>query len=616
VSGKAKTRRIRALVAAAAAVLAAGLLWGIGSALAASESLPPEEGKVVLHLGWTNDPDSLNPFMGYEASSYEVWTLNYELLVGFRASDMANVPGLGLATDWQASDDGKTWTFTITDKSKWQDGKPLTACDVAFTYNYCLKNKMELFIDYLRFIDSVEAPNDTTVVFKCSKAKANMLGLWIPILPEHIWSKVTPEDAEASFKNAPPIVGSGPFQTVEWKRGVYVRMVANKDYWRGAPKIDEVIFETYQNPDTMAQDLRSGALESAWNIPAAQVDALDAKPDLESIRAVTRGFDELGMNCADQKKYPKSTGHPALTDPAFRQALQWAVDKDKLIEIAYGGNSSPADTLIQRDYYAADADYHWTPPAEQAYTFDLEKARQSLDDAGYPDSDGDGIREYRGEPITLRLYSRSESPVSQGCGRLITGWFREIGLDIDYQVIDDNALDGLQFREEGGEYAPDFDMFIWGWYGDVDPNYILSVLTTSAVRGWSDTVWSNEEYDKLFLKQQTTMDLQKRVDIVHRMEQIVYEESPYILLAYTKDLECANKGKWSGWVRANEGEGAWWYNTLPDTYMAVAPTGAEEASDGGPATGLIVAIVAAVAAAAIVVVVLLRRRGGRAEIEG
>jgi peptide/nickel transport system substrate-binding protein len=603
------------LAALFVAVLAAGLVWGIAGALASGDSPSPAAGKTILRLGWTNDPDNLNPFIGYESSSYEIWAINYELLVGFRAKDYANVPGIGLATDWQTSEGGKVWTFTITDKSRWQDGEPLTAKDVAFTYNYVIDNDLGMFIDYMKFIDHVEAPDATHVVFTCTKPKANMLGLWIPILPEHIWSKVSPKEVENKFKNSPPIIGSGPFQTVEWKKGEYVRLVANKDYWRGAPKVDEVIFQTYQNQDTMAQDIRTGAIQSAWNIPSAQFGPLNNEPGLEAIRAVTIGFDELGFNCADKKKYPKSTGHPVLQDPAFRSALQWAIDKDKIVSIGYSGNAAPADTIITKDFYTAEADYHLSPPSP--YTFDLAKAGQALDEAGYVDGDGDGVREYRGKPIKLRLYARTESPESQNCGKLITGWFEDIGLDIDYQVIDDGALGDKQYNYDGDQYAPDFDMFIWGWGGDVDPNFILSVLTTSSIESWSDCIWSNAEFDKLFLDQQSTIDVQERIAIVKRMQQIVYDESPYIPLVYPLDLEAADKGKWTGWVRANEDKGAWWYNTQPDTYVAVHPGATvQTGSSGSSSTGLIVGLVVAVAAIALVVVLLLRRRGGRAETEG
>ena len=615
-AGKRRMGRRRALVIAVVALLAVGLVWGLGSALAGGESASPAAGKTVLRLGWTNDPDNLNPFIGYESSSYEIWAINYELLVGFRASDMANVPGVGLATKWETSPDGKVWTFTITDKSKWQDGEPLTASDVAFTYNYVIKNKLGMFIDYMKFIDKVEAPDATTVVFSCSKPKANMLGLWIPILPEHIWSKIKPADAEKSFKNPPPIIGSGPFQTVEWKKGAFVRLVANKDYWRGAPKVDEVIYQTYQNQDTMAQDLKTGAIQSGWNVPSAQFTTLDKEPSLTGIRAVTIGFDEIGFNCADKKLYPKSTGHPVLTDPAFRSALQWAVDKDKIVAIGYNGNAAPADTIVTRDYYADVADYHWTPPAgdPSTYTFDLEKAKAALDAAGYTDSDGNGIREYKGKDIKLRLYARSESPESQNCGKLITGWFESIGLDINYQVIDDGALGDKQYNYDGNQYAPDFDMFIWGWGGDVDPNFILSILTTGSIEAWSDSVWSNAEYDKLFLEQQSTIDQQKRIEIVKQMQQIVYKDSPYIPLVYPLDLEVADTTNWTGWVRANQNKGAWWYNTQPDTYMAVQKGAAVQKTTSSN-TGLIVAIVAVVIVVLAIIVLLVRRRGRRSEVE-
>jgi peptide/nickel transport system substrate-binding protein len=598
-----------------AALLAVGLLWGLGSALASSESPAADGGKTILRLGWTNDPDSLNPFIGLESSSYEVWALNYDLLVGFRANDMANVPGVGLATDWETSPDGRVWTFTITDKAKWQDGEPLTAEDVAFTYNYVIDNEMGLFIDYVKFITKVEATDDTHVVFTCNKPKANMLGLWIPILPEHLWSKIKPADAEKSFQNPPPIVGSGPFQTVEVKKSSFIRMVANKDYWKGAPKIDEVIFQTYQNADTMAQDLKTGAIQTAWNIPAAQFEPLDAEPDLESIRCVTIGFDQLNFNCADKQTYPKSTGHPVLTDPAFRQALQWAIDKDKIVSIGYSNNAAPADTIVTRDYYSDSADYHWTPPADQAYTFDLEKAKAALDAAGYTDSDGNGVREYKGKDISLGLYSRAESTESQNCGKLITGWFEEIGLGIDYEVIDDSALTDKQFAYDGDQFAPDFDMAIWGWGGDVDPNFILSIMTTGQIESWSDCNWSNAEYDRLFLEQQTTIDLQERIGLVQRMQQIVYDESPYIPLVYPLDLENANTGRWTGWVRANQNKGAWWYNTQMDSYLAVQPGSAAPEESDGSNTGVIVAIVVAVGILVLVIVLVMRRRSGRVETE-
>jgi len=613
--GKRRMGHRRALVIAVVALLAVGLVWGLGSALAGDESASPAAGKTVLRLGWTREPDNLNPFIGYGTPSYEVWALNYDLLVGFQPKDMANVPGIGLATAWETSPDGKVWTFTITDKAKWQDGKPLTAADVAFTYNYCIENKMGMFIDYLTFIEKVEAPDATHVVFTCSKPKANMLGLWIPILPEHIWNKVSPADAEKSYKNSPPIIGSGPFQCVEWKRGSYVRMVVNKHYWKGAPKVDEIIFQNYQNPDTMTQDVKSGVVAAAWDIPDAQFKALSGNPDITPISCVTLGLNELGLNCYTGVA---SQGNPVLRDDKFRRALNYAVDKEKLLAVAYGGNGRVGTSLIQSEYYAPDSDYHWEPPADVKYPFDLERAKSELEAAGYTDTNGDGIRDYKGKPIVLRLWARTESVSSQNAGKLIAGWFGSIGLKIDYSVMDENAIADAQYNFEGKNqdvYAPDYDLFLWGWGGDADPNYILSVMTTGSIGSWSDCCWSNAEYDKLFLQQQTTIDLQQRIALVHRMQEIIYDESPYIVLVYPNELEAYNHTQFTGWQRSLDGKGKVWFDALPGLYMNIQKAEAKAAAGGGASTGLIVGLVIAAIVVLAIIVLLVRRRGRRSEVE-
>ena len=266
-------------------------------------------------------------------------------------------------------------------------------------------------------------------------------------------------------------------------------------------------------------------------------------------------------------------------------------------------------------YYSPEADYHWTPPAGVAYTFDLEKAKAALDAAGYTDTNGDGIRDYKGKPITLRLYSRAESAESQACGKLITGWFDSIGLKINFQVMDDGAIGDKIVNKDGNQFAPDYDMFIWGWGGDVDPNFILSIFTTDQIGNWSDCAWSNPEYDKLFLQQESTIDVQKRIELVHQMQQIVYQDTPYIVLAYPYDLEAYNDTQWTGWVRANNNKGAVWYNTQPDTYLAVHEVSSVVTSSSSN-TALIAGIVAAVAIIIIIVVLLVRRRGAHAEVEG
>ncbi|HJW74368.1 MAG TPA: peptide ABC transporter substrate-binding protein, partial [Thermoleophilia bacterium] len=504
-SREGRVRRRWAALLVAAIVLTAGLVWGLTSALAESASPSPGADKVTLRVGWINDPDGLNPFIGYESSAYEIWHLNYDMLIGYRAEDLAPVPELAAEMP-TTSADGLTVTFKLRPNVKWQDGQPFTADDVAFTYNYIIENDMWAMSGYTKLIENVEAADDLTAVFHLSKPKANVARLWIPILPEHVWSKVDPTKAQETYVNKPPIVGTGPFQCVEEVNNKYVRMVANKGYWRGAPKIDEIVFSTYQNADAMADDLRAGNIDVAWGIPPAKFEQLKSEPTLKTASYATRTFNYLCMNTYES---PHSQGNPVLRDEEFRQALHYAIDKQQLVDVAEFGYGAPATTLLTGVRYG-DIDYHYDPSAEEQFTFDLEKAKQALDAAGYTDTDGDGIREYKGKPIKLRLWARQEAQFTQDAGRLITDWLKSIGLEIDFQAMDDGLInDHIYEYEADTYYAPNYDMYIWDWVGYADPSDTLVSWTTDQIEnGWNDTCWSNKEYDDLFDQQMTAVDLE------------------------------------------------------------------------------------------------------------
>ncbi len=599
---------LRLALLALAAVLACGLAGGVANAFgsdAASPAASPDA--TVLHVGWTAEPDNLNPFIGYETSSLEIFHLNYDYLVGYRASDLRPAPEL--ATSWEHSPDGKVWTFHLREGVKWQDGEDFTADDVVFTYRYIIDNDMSNFTSYTENIDTVEAVDPLTVKFVCSKPKANMVQTTIPILPEHIWSKVNPKAASNSYPNKPPIVGTGPFQIVEWKRGEYVRAVANKDYWRGAPKVDEVVWSLYKNQDTLAADLKSGTIQAAWDIPQAQFKALEGDANLAAIGGVLNGFNHMGFNCYTGKA---SLGNPVLTDVTFRHALQWAIDRQKVVDVGYFGHGEPATSIIRAGYYKPPLDYHWQPAEGEVYTFDPERAKSELDTAGYKDTDGDGVREDKaGKPIELRLYARAQSATDQRVGKLITGWLQDVGLKIDFQIIDEGAMTDKIYNYKGDTYAPDYDLFLWYWYSDPDPNFLLSVLTTGQVGWWSDTGWSDKEYDRLYQQQQTTLDDQARKDLIWQMEQMVYEQSPYVTLTYPEWLESYNDTQWTGWVKTPAGDGPVIYTQYNiDSYLFAEPKPATEqaASEGGGSTGVIIVVVVAVVVVAAVTLVVVRRR--------
>jgi peptide/nickel transport system substrate-binding protein len=211
----------------------------------------------------------------------------------------------------------------------------------------------------------------------------------------------------------------------------------------------------------MAQDLKLGTIDGALDVPPAQFKQLGSEPGLEANNATSWRFIELGMNCYDS---PDSLGNPVLLDPEFRKAVNWAVDRQKVADFAYQGYATVGSTII-----VPYSKYHWEPPADSLFSCDAAKANELLDAAGYRDVNGDGFRETKdGKKLSLRFYATSDSPENQTAGKLIVGWLADVGIKLQFQVLDVVALIDAQYNYEGDPYAPDWDLFIWYWTQDVN----------------------------------------------------------------------------------------------------------------------------------------------------
>jgi peptide/nickel transport system substrate-binding protein len=486
---------------------------------------------VTFTVGLLNEVDSFNPFKGIEAPSFEAWALTYDFLVSYSMEDMSPAPGL--AESWETSEDGRTWTFHLRDDVTWSDGETLDSADVVHTYSRVVDGGVEAdtWGSYLNAVEEVTAPDPRTVELRLSRPNAVLPLLPIPILPEHVWGDISEEKADtyaAEPVDGQPVVGSGPFQLVEGTAGGSTyRFQANPDYWGGAPHVDEVVFRVFKAEDPAVQALIKGEIDFLHDITAVQIQALEGRDGITAIQGNSPLFDEFAFNSGAvdlETGEPIGDGNPALLDPAFRHALGYAIDVDRLIESAYQGAAEPGQVIVP----AAYPDYHWKPPADEAFTFDLDRAGELLDEAGYTIGD-DGWRTMPdGSPIRpLRLVGRPEEPRSLKTLDFFKEWLSDLGIRSEVSAMESARLTTAILDGE-------FDVFHWNWYVEPDPDAVLDVMTCAERGNWSDSWYCNEEYDRLYDAQNREMDPDARVEMIHEMQRILWEESPYLVIGYAK----------------------------------------------------------------------------------
>lgn len=608
--------------------LALGL--ALGTALPAGTPVAAAD-KLIYRIGTTQEIDSLNPFQAYLYSSYEAFILNYDVLVGF-GPELEYAP-TGFAESWTVSSDGKLYTFKIRSGMKWSDGQPATAKDVAFTYNYILdslKTDNPLTLFTLTKVTKVEAPDESTVVITLSDPSSLILGAYIPILPEHIWKTITPAQANNEFANDPPVIGTGPFQAVEWQKGQFTRFARNPYYWGAKPAMDEVQFIYFANQDAMDQALKKGDLDAARSILPGQFKQLDDDPNIVGVNGSTNGFDQLAFNTYDAKgKKGVGPSTKALLDPKFRDALGYAVDKDLLVKQTLQGYGEPGSTAVPPVLKT----WHYQPAPGELRTFDLDEAKKRLDAAGYLDSNGNGFREDKeGKEISLNLITPNTTAYYAQSASLIAEWYKQVGIKLNIQVLDKDTVTQYVTPPEAGGKA-NFDIELWGWGGSPDPDFLLSIFTTGQIGGWSDSFYSNPAYDKLYDEQQIAPTQAERKVITDQMQQIVYRDAPYDILYYSSELQAYRIDKWHGYKLQPRDGGTPFFSFGVETYLSLqagpepTPTpAAPSAGSGGagspaaspgtepgtPASSnslpLVVGIVALIAVVAVGLIVIRGRR--------
>ena len=499
----------------------------------------------VLRVGWAGSPDTLNPGTGVLSEAYTVFALVYDTIYEYQLDGTYK---LDVAESVDVSEDSLTYTFTIRDGITFHDGEPMTANDVAFSVNLYKNNADFIYLNaYTVNFDTVEATNDSTVVITLLNAVPNMdyLLSYLYIVPEHVWADYAEAPASTEFENL-GMIGTGPFKMLEYRQNEFVRLGANTDHFANPPKLDEVIFQTFESDDVLVQSLTSGQVDMITEMPATAVETLKADPNIQVVTGAPFApeVSDIIFNQADPENCPTDvgglcTGHPALRDRNVRLALAHATDKQKLIDIVLLGFGAPGLTLIP------DGLGHWYNNTLTDFEFDVAKANQILDDAGYLDPDGDGVRNMPDgvTPLNFRMHWPSDSIDAPRQAELLSEMWSEVGVTLELQAIDPDALTA--------ECCPtfDFDIILWGWGSDPDPNLLLSVYATSEIpNGYNETGYSNAAYDELYVQQGVELNLDARRDLVWQMQEIVFNDVVYVIPYYSQAIQAFRVDKFQGWI--------------------------------------------------------------------
>jgi peptide/nickel transport system substrate-binding protein len=485
-----------------------------------------------LKVGWTGKPDTLNPAYAFLAESYVVFDLVYNTLT--REDPTGKYVG-NLAKEWKKSDDGLTWTFTLKDNIKWHDGTSFTADDMAWAINAVMANPegWSTLANYTNGFKEVKALDPKTVQVTLENPISNMeyRMSFLFAFPRKDFEQFKTTADLQNFPND-KILGTGPFKinTFEKDKGILI-LDANPDYFDGRAKIDQIIFQTFDNEDALVQALKVGEIDVIPNQPGVPSTAYATVKGFDNVKALQtpgRDFSELIISSAPTSHKPKPTRNPALDDPQVRLAIATAINKQDLVDIVLQGLGQPGTTIVPPTLGGG----FWFNGDVKNPDFSLEKANQILEDAGYKKG-ADGIRAKGNNKLELRLQFPNNRANYPRAADLIAGWLAEIGIKAKPESVDPDALTAACCP------TADYDLMIWGWGPDPDPDFILSVMTSSQFveGGWSDSGYSNPKYDELYLAQQKALDPNERQKIINQMQEMVFNDRPYIVLWYTDMLQ-------------------------------------------------------------------------------
>jgi peptide/nickel transport system substrate-binding protein len=506
------TRSLAAVAAVVAASLAlTGCLNEGGDPVDEAEA-----GASTLRIGTTTDVANFNPLGSL--SKTDSWILNAMYPQLLRIDGNAEkVPEL--AESYTTEDDGATVIFTLRDDFEWTDGEPVTASDVKYTAETIMANQLGNVAAKLTWVESIEAPDDTTVVFNLSQPYAPFaegVGFWMRVVPEHVFSEI---DDVAAFANDSDWVGAGAYVLDSAQRGQRYTMKANENYPyapEGGAAVGTVEYVIYPDVNTMLLALRNGDIDLMGTpVPASAQAALESDANIATQTVGSLGFAHLTYNMQNE----------VLADQAVRQALSMVVDTTSIIDTILQGKGEPMVGPISpifAEFDNTDLD---------AYPFDPAAARSLLEDAGYADADGDGLL----DGLSFEMVCDQSNANLTRVAEVVREDAREAGIDIRLACIERNTF---LARTSGGEY--DIDLSQWGVF-DNPMDQLRSTYLSSNPGGINYNLVQDPELDALIDDAATTDDRDAFIAKIQDIDAYVHDQALLTPL-YVEEFTFAYRG--------------------------------------------------------------------------
>ena len=452
--------------------------------------------------------ETVDPAVGWtgwyvrKAGIYETLFANDE--------DMVLTPEL--ATGYKEVSDTE-WEIALRKDVTFHDGTPFNADAVVYSINRVLDESNSRHTGY-DFIDSIDKKDDYTVTITTEEAYAPT----IASLTDPVTSIVSPEADDLGTEAA----GTGPFKLVEFEPKVSLSVERNDNYWGGQVKLESATFEYIKDAQTRAYKLEAGEVDIARGIPQAEADIIDDKSDLEVISKETVRTYFMYVN----------TEKAPLNDVKVRQAINYAINRDQIVETALEGVGGVAAISVFPGIMPWSAN-----EALEGYLHNQTEALSLLADCGITDTDGDGVLDYDGKPFEITIKTYTTRPELKPTAEVMVAQLEEIGIKASVETREIPTL-----KEEVAEGNYDLALYAWSVGLSGDPDYYLSCHFLSTGNEAQLTGYSNTEVDQLIERGRTTFDYDTRWDIYKQVQEQILEDSPEIFVFYLNELVGLNTG--------------------------------------------------------------------------